>query len=566
MSNYSIDFIFGNIVLNRKDICQEQMFKGRKDLKKFVEELRLYSYNELKTIFIYDDDNIENELLNLINSIEHFIESLDEKIANTSLLIQNIKENEDEEDFNAVKVLGEICNMDERISIPLLRSIYSGNYSFTRDELYKVFYSLNFLECNFVEDILIMFQIFYPETLKINLIKSIDKNDGSISENDQFIDEEIIFDDFIRLKVKNFTKTNETDLELKLLDLVLSNGSFEFYVYLLDRNYKKYKDIDFFTKMCERGGYGCLDIFLFPDFDINMEIPLPFENLEQLKQYDTYLTIAAKNGNFVVVKYLVEENIKLTRPTYDVQIEELEDKMIVDNIKNCEDSIEIFKLCYVKNKITDTLVRSTIKNGDLKLLKYIVETCNFDVNILTDYSTPFSYAGEAVIANDFEILKYLLSKGVKLNPDMDISDENNDGGNGSDSLLDVACMYGSLEMVKFLVNAGEIIDNINCFNSIVSVYIDEYVNNEKLDESAEKLMIDKFEYLINEGTTNDVLAFLLISSRSIDLVKCALENNLVSLKSLKKNLVSLKKNIVFLSKSIIFIKSVESLIEEQIND
>lgn len=104
----------------------------------------------------------------------------------------------------------------------------------------------------------------------------------------------------------------------------------------------------------------------------------------------------------------------------------------------------------------NTPLIAAVKNRDFKMVKYLVETCQVDINKLDNHKYKLPALTHAIMAKDMRIVQYLASKGADVNL-------GGKGVNYNNTPLMVAAWNGQKPMVEFLIKQKGI-----CLNQVDS--------------------------------------------------------------------------------------------------
>ncbi len=157
----------------------------------------------------------------------------------------------------------------------------------------------------------------------------------------------------------------------------------------------------------------------------------------------TLLMKACCNTNLDLVKYLVENKADITKTdkkNYNALMYAVE-KSTLDIVRYLfeeSDTIKIEQLA--KDHIG--LLSLAIKNNDFRILRYLVESQNFDITISNDKGQTLALLAAGY--GKLDSVKYLIDK------DANITAKDNNGNN----ILMYAAASGNLSLVKYIVNAA----------------------------------------------------------------------------------------------------------------
>ena len=157
----------------------------------------------------------------------------------------------------------------------------------------------------------------------------------------------------------------------------------------------------------------------------------------------TLLMKACCNTNLDLVKYLVENKADITKTdkkNYNALMYAVEQSTldIVRYLFEESDTINIEQLS--KDQIG--LLSLAIKNNDFRILRYLVESQNFDVTISNEKGQNLALL--AAGSGKLDSVKYLRDKNAN------ITAKDNNGNN----ILMYAAASGNLSLVKYIVNAA----------------------------------------------------------------------------------------------------------------
>ena len=157
----------------------------------------------------------------------------------------------------------------------------------------------------------------------------------------------------------------------------------------------------------------------------------------------TLLMKACCNTNLDLVKYLVESKADLTikdKQNYNALMYAVEKSHldIVRYLFEESDTINIEQLA--KDQIG--LLSLAIKNNDFRILRYLVESQNFDVTLSNEKGQTLAMLAAGY--GKFDTLKYLVDKNAN------ITAKDNNGNN----ILMYAVTSGNLVLVKYIVNSS----------------------------------------------------------------------------------------------------------------
>ena len=157
----------------------------------------------------------------------------------------------------------------------------------------------------------------------------------------------------------------------------------------------------------------------------------------------TLLMKACCNTNLDLVKYLVENKADLTikdNKNYNALMYAVE-KSTLDIVRYLfeeSDTINIEQL----SKDQMGLLSLAIKNNDFRILRYLVESQNFDITISNDKGQTLALLAAGY--GKLDSVKYLIDKNAN------ITAKDNNGNN----ILMYAASSGNLSLVKYIVNAS----------------------------------------------------------------------------------------------------------------
>jgi ankyrin repeat protein len=253
-------------------------------------------------------------------------------------------------------------------------------------------------------------------------------------------------------------------------------------------------------------------------YDINKISKDKVSEYVWLRKKDETIKDAAKNGNLIGLKYLIEEcnaNIYDEEKALEIAAENGHIDVIIYLYKQFADIIDRLRrsdsdydeyaeytsaLNYTK---TRALILSST-HGYLDIVKYLVEECNADIH---GYGED-NYEEEALLMSikrdHFEVVKYLIEKGAIF---QDFHDEF--------GILQMIANNGNLEMMKYLVKNGL------CKNEALYLYalrnnfemvkylIEQganinYDNGITLRVSAERDRFEMVKYLVEHGANINV--------------------------------------------------------------
>lgn len=157
----------------------------------------------------------------------------------------------------------------------------------------------------------------------------------------------------------------------------------------------------------------------------------------------TLLMKACCNTNLDLVKYLVENKADITikdKQNYNALMYAVE-KSSLDIVRYLfEDSDTINTEQLAKDQVS--LLSLAIKNNDFRILRYLVESQNFDITLSNDKGQNLALLAAGY--GKMDTVKYLADKNAN------VSAKDNNGNN----ILMYAAASGNLSLVKYIVNSA----------------------------------------------------------------------------------------------------------------
>jgi len=155
----------------------------------------------------------------------------------------------------------------------------------------------------------------------------------------------------------------------------------------------------------------------------------------------------------------------LLRPHSPFLSEDLK-KIFNEQIANCQNSLDFFKKTmkeypnltrylidnypkFRENKILNIALSEAARNGNLELVRYLIEARGADVNARTNFGKTILH--EAARSSNLELVRYLIEKrGADVNARTNLGE----------TVLHFAARNGSLELVRYLIGRGSDVNAI----------------------------------------------------------------------------------------------------------
>lgn len=197
-------------------------------------------------------------------------------------------------------------------------------------------------------------------------------------------------------------------------------------------------------------------------------VPVASRNHEN----QTAAHIAAKNGNIVILKYLLGKDPTLVhvKDTWDKTILHYAvEKGSVELVKFLVDecNADIYEPC--EQRHNNTAIHMAAHGGNLEVLKYFIEDKGADIDVKNAYGEPPSFS--AAENGQVNIIKYLLTQ----NANITMVDVN------GDNILYVSATTGDVSVPRFLLKFAKLNFDLNTLDNFGDAILHRAVWNNRID-------------------------------------------------------------------------------------